>query len=139
MLDLKTNLDLKSIFDLIQKIKKGIKQKSCITITESDNYTVEPGLRILIETKNYKTKEYMYFKRNISESELIHTERDLHYTIIEKTIEEANDYFREEQTVGLCEECGKQLTNKEINEGITVCEKCATGLYGYEEEYNKGK
>ena len=88
------NLDLKPVSDLIRTIKKGIKQKSYITITESDT----DDLRIIAETRNSKTKEYMYYQKTITTKELLNMDNHLHNVIIDSFIEEANHYFEKEQS-----------------------------------------
>jgi len=94
---IQTDLNLKTTFDLIQEIKKGIKQKCYVTITETSIGVSEVGLRIIIQTKNYRTKENMHVERTIPEINLIHADREPHYTIIKKLIDEANKYFKKEQ------------------------------------------
>jgi sugar-specific transcriptional regulator TrmB len=92
--DIKTTINLESTFRLIQELKQGIKQKCCVEIADSS----VRGLCIRIRTKNYKTKEFMYFQRIITEDELIMASEGLHSIIINHTINEANDFFRKEQT-----------------------------------------
>lgn len=96
-MNIRTDLDLKSTFDLIKEIKKNIKQECYISITEADINVSEVGLRITIQTKNYKTREPIYFQRTIPEIDLIHADKKLHYATIKKTIDEANRFFRKEQ------------------------------------------
>lgn len=91
--DIKTTINLEPTFRLIQELKQGIKQKCCVEIIDS-------GVRDLcieIRTRNYKTKEFMYFQRIITEEELIMSPESLHSIIISHTIDEANDFFRKEQ------------------------------------------
>lgn len=95
---IQTNIDLNSTFALIKEIKQGIKQKCYITITEANINVSEVGLRIIIQTKNYKTREPIYFQRTIPEINLIHADKKIHYNIIRKTIDQANNFFRKEQT-----------------------------------------
>lgn len=120
---IQTDLNLKTTFALIQEIKKGIKQKCYITITEADIGVSEIGLRITIQTKNYRTKENMYFQRTINERELIHSDREQHYVVVKRTIDKANQYFKEEQI---------KKTNpqeQEIIENILEKVKNISGLY----------
>jgi hypothetical protein len=95
MTNIKTSIDLTPTFRLIQEIKQGIKQQCCVEITDAD--VSGRGLRITIQTKNYKTKEFMYYQRVITERELIKSPENIHTTIIKHTITEANNFFRKKQ------------------------------------------
>jgi hypothetical protein len=101
MPNLELNVGLKSIFALIQKLKQGIKQKSYIEISDADIGVSGRGLCVRIQTKNYKTKEYMYFQKTITEEEIITIDNplydSLYSNLINRIIEEANYFFREEQ------------------------------------------
>lgn len=97
MTNIKTNINLNSTFHLIQEIRQGIKQKCYIEISDTDVGTKGLGLCIRIQTKNYKTKEFMYFERTITEKELIKSPEHIHTTIIKHTITAANNFFRKEQ------------------------------------------
>lgn len=97
MADIKTNLNLKPTFRLIQELKKSIKQKCYIEITDADINVSGRGLRIIIQTKNYKTKKFMYFERTITEKELIESTGNSHTLIIKHIIDDANNFFRKEQ------------------------------------------
>jgi hypothetical protein len=94
---LKTTINLESTFRLIQEIKKGIKQKCYVEITDADVNISGRGLRIIIQAKNYKTKKVMYFQRIVTEKELIKSTGNTHTTIIKHTINAANNFFRKEQ------------------------------------------
>jgi ATP-dependent Lon protease len=134
MVDIKTNINLSSTFHLIQEIKKNIKQQCWVEISDDTINKLNKGLCITIQAKNYKTKESMYYQRIITEKELIKSPENIHTTIIKHIINTANNFFIKEQTKDICEECGNQLDNEEIEEGITICKKCAVGLYGYAAE-----
>lgn len=99
MPNLTTDINLNSTFALIQKIKQGIKQKCYISITEADIGVSGIGLRITIQTKNYRTNEPIYFQRTIKMKLTLeqHGDSGLHNTIIKKTIDQANRLFKEEQ------------------------------------------
>jgi uridine phosphorylase len=97
MADIKPNINLTLIFQLIQEIKQGIKQQCYIEITDADVDVSGKGLRITIQAKNYKTKEFMYYQQIITERELIKSTRNLHTTIIKHIIDAANNFFRKEQ------------------------------------------
>ena len=91
------NINLTSTFNLIQEIKKGIKQKCYIEITDDNINKLNRGLCITIQTKNYRTKEFIYYQRIITERELIKSTENSHTTIIKHTIDAANNFFRKEQ------------------------------------------
>lgn len=95
--DLNSTSALKSMFYYIQKIKQGIKQKCHIEITDADVDVSGAGFYIRIQTKNYKTKQPMYVQKIITEEEIITLDNELHNSLINKIIKEANYYFREEQ------------------------------------------
>lgn len=97
MTNIKTNINLEPTFRLIQELKQGIKQKCYIEITDADVDVSGRSLRIRIQTKNYKTKEFMYYQRVITEEELIKSPENLHTTIIKYIINTANNFFRKEQ------------------------------------------
>lgn len=98
MADIKTSIDLGSTFQLIQEIKKGIKQKCNVEIFDENKDIFNRGLCIRITTKNYKTKDFMYFERVITEKELIESPENTYYGVIKHIIDTANDLFRKGQS-----------------------------------------
>lgn len=97
MADIKTNINLIPAFNLIQEIKKGIKQQCCVEITDDIINKSNRGLCITIQAKNYKTKKFMCYQQVITEKELIKSPENIHTTIIKHTINAANNFFRKEQ------------------------------------------
>lgn len=93
----KTYIDLEKTFNLITKIKQGIKQECRIELFDANVDVSGRGFGIRIQTRNYKTKEYMYFQRMITEREIIILDKFLYDNLINKLIEEANHFFRKEQ------------------------------------------
>ena len=134
-----------AVFTLIQKIKKGIKQKCHVEISDTDSGISGRGIRILVRAKNYKTKEFMYTEKIITEKEVRappnHLHTHPHDNPVDELIKEANYYFRKEQEnycpgeeqskIYKCEMCKKKLSNEEIKEDITICEKCEISFYGH--------
>lgn len=94
---LKTTINLESTFRLIQEIKKGIKQQCYIEISDDNINKHNRGLCITIQTKNYRTKNFMYHQRIITEKELIKSTGNSHTLIIKHIIDDANNFFRKEQ------------------------------------------
>ena len=95
---IKTNIELGATFALIQKIKKGIKQKCNIEISTTDVGVSGQGLRILVQAKNYKTKEFMYTQKIVTEEEMVTIHNRQQDYLINSLIEKANYYFRKEQS-----------------------------------------
>lgn len=93
----KTHIDLEKTFNLITKIKKGIKQECCVALFDVNLGVSDRGFRIRIETRNYKTREYMYFQKTITEREIITLDKFLYDNLIDKLIKGANHFFRREQ------------------------------------------
>lgn len=94
---IKTNIELGEVFKLIQTIKQGIKQKCHIEITDADVGVSGIGICIRIQARNYKTKQPMYVQRTITEKEIVILDNRLYSSLVNRVIEEANYYFREEQ------------------------------------------
>jgi hypothetical protein len=93
------DINLESIFALIQEIKQGIKQKCYVELFNKDVGVSETGLCIRIQTKNYKTKEFMYFERIITEKALRESPENAHHNVVRYIIDAANDFFRKEQEI----------------------------------------
>ena len=87
-------IDLGATFCLIQELRQGIKQTCDIIISDNDVNVSNRGLCIIIQTKNYKTKEPIYFQRTITEKELIETPGNLHSSIVNHIITDANGFFK---------------------------------------------
>lgn len=86
-------IDLGLTFNLIKKIKKGIKPKCNVVITDSD-LPGELALHIRICTTNPKTKERLCFDKVITAIELSYVSEEMQSVIVEGLIDKANLYFR---------------------------------------------
>ena len=86
-------VDLGLTFNLIKKIKKGIKQKCTVNITDSN---VPGNLALCIEicTKDPKTKKFLCFERVVNAVELGYISEEMQLITVENIINEANKYFK---------------------------------------------